>query len=104
MIQKLREHRMAAHILDGPRGPAGEVKLGAIAIAHVAKAVIVPGVVIAECAWYFNSWDRFMIPKPFSRVTVKYLPLMRLPESMNKAELENQRQKLENMMRPYLNI
>ena len=102
MIQRLKDHRLAAHILDGPRGPAGDVKLGAIAIAHGAGAVIVPVVVIAERAWYFNSWDRFMIPKPFSRVTVKYFPMIELPKSLSKSDIEHQRKKLEEMMRPYL--
>jgi hypothetical protein len=99
MIYRLRDYRLAAHILDGPRGPAGVAKLGAIAIAHGAGAVIVPGVVIADRAWYLHSWDRFMIPKPFSRVTVKYLARIELP-----SEMENQRKKLEEMMLPYLRL
>jgi lysophospholipid acyltransferase (LPLAT)-like uncharacterized protein len=102
MIHRLRDYRLAAHIIDGPRGPAGVVKLGAIAIANGAGAVIVPGVVIADRAWYLKSWDRFMIPKPFARVTVKYLPMIELPPAMDKAELENQRKKLEVIMQPYL--
>lgn len=104
MIRRLRDHRLAAHLLDGPQGPAGEVKLGAIAIARGADAVIVPGIVMVDRAWYLHSWDRFMIPKPFARVTVKYLPKMELPADMDKAEYENQRRKLENIMRPYLII
>lgn len=102
MIRRLKDYRLAAHLLDGPRGPAGVVKLGAIAIAHGAGAVIVPGVVVADRAWYLKSWDRFMIPKPFSRVTVRYLSWMELPSSMDKEEYENQRKKLEDRMLPYL--
>jgi len=95
---------MAAHMLDGPRGPAGLVKLGAIAIARGAGAVIVPSVAIADSAWYLHSWDRFMIPKPFSRVTIKFCPKIELPSAMDKAEFENQRKKLEDIMRPYLKL
>ncbi|MGP8152869.1 MAG: lysophospholipid acyltransferase family protein [Smithella sp.] len=104
MIHRLRDHRLAAHVLDGPRGPAGLVKSGAIAIAHGAGAVIVPAVAIANSAWYLHSWDRFMIPKPFSRVTIKFCPKMELPSAMDKAEFENQRKKLEVIMQPYLRI
>jgi lysophospholipid acyltransferase (LPLAT)-like uncharacterized protein len=104
MIYRLRDHRLAAHLIDGPRGPVGVAKLGAIAIAHGADAVIVPGVVIADHAWYLHSWDRFMIPKPFSRVTVKYLPMIELPPVMDKTEFENQRKKLEEIMQPYLKL
>lgn len=104
MIRRLSDYRLAVHILDGPRGPAGVVKLGAIAIAHGADAVIVPSVVIAERCWRLKSWDRFMIPKPFSRVTVRYLSWIELPSSMDKAEYENQRKKLEDIMLPYLKL
>jgi len=104
MIHRLRDYRLAAHVLDGPRGPAGVVKAGAIAIAHGAGAVIVPGVVIVDRAWYLHSWDRFMIPKPFAHVTIKYLPKIELPPVMDKAEYENQRKRLEEIMQPYLKL
>lgn len=102
MIRRLKDCRFALHILDGPRGPAGVVKAGVISIAHGARAVIVPGVVIADRAWYFQSWDRFMIPKPFARVTIKFFPRIELPSVMDKAEYENQRKKLEMILQPYL--
>jgi lysophospholipid acyltransferase (LPLAT)-like uncharacterized protein len=104
MIRRLNDHRLAVHILDGPRGPLGVVKPGAIAIAQGAGAVIVPIVIIADRAWYLHSWDRFMIPKPFSRVTVKYFAKIELPPEMDKAEYENQRKKLEDIMRPYIRL
>jgi len=102
MIRRLKDHRLAVHILDGPQGPLGEVKPGVIAIAHGARAVIIPSVIIAERAWYFNSWDRFMIPKPFSSVTIKYFPKIELPRKMDKDDFENNRKKLEDIMKPYL--
>jgi lysophospholipid acyltransferase (LPLAT)-like uncharacterized protein len=104
MIRRLKDYRFALHILDGPRGPAGVVKAGVIAIAHDAGAVIVPGVIIADRAWYLQSWDRFMIPKPFARVTIKFFPKIELPPVMDKAEYENQRKKLEMIMQPYLKL
>jgi lysophospholipid acyltransferase (LPLAT)-like uncharacterized protein len=102
--RRLKDYRLAAHILDGPRGPAGVVKAGAIAIARIAGAAIVPVVTVADRAWYLHSWDRFMIPKPFARVTIKFLPIIELPPVLDKAEYENQRKKLEITMRPYLKL
>jgi len=32
----------------------------------------VPVVAVADRAWHLRSWDRFMIPKPFARVTIAY--------------------------------
>ena len=57
MITHLKTHKFAAHILDGPQGPIGKVKPGAIKIAHKSGALIVPFYVVADNAWYFNSWD-----------------------------------------------
>ena len=63
VISHIKETGLGAHILDGPTGPIGKVKAGAISIALATDAVIVPFYVSADRAWYFNSWDRFCIPK-----------------------------------------
>ena len=42
VIKYLKETGLAAHIMDGPRGPIGKVKSGAISIALAADAMIVP--------------------------------------------------------------
>jgi lysophospholipid acyltransferase (LPLAT)-like uncharacterized protein len=104
MINRIKQHRLAAHIMDGPRGPAGIVKVGVIALAHNADAVIVPAYAMADRAWYMHSWDKFMIPKPFARVTVNFCPQIKLPPAKDKADFEGQRQMLENIMRPYLHL
>jgi hypothetical protein len=57
---------------DGPRGPARSFASGAIVAAHRAGAPIVAIGVSASRAWYLKSWDSFMIPKPFARLTVAY--------------------------------
>ena len=102
MIERLRITGLAAHILDGPRGPAGVVKNGAISMAQGAGAVIVPVSVIADNAWYFNSWDRFQLPKPFSRVRIRYGDMIHLPPVASSEAFERQRKYLEETMRPGL--
>jgi len=102
MIARLNQGRLAVHLLDGPRGPAGVVKAGAIAIASGADAAIVPGFVAADRAWYMGSWDRYMIPKPFARVTVTFCPLLKMPPIKDDHIFEEQRQILENTLQPYL--
>jgi lysophospholipid acyltransferase (LPLAT)-like uncharacterized protein len=57
---------------DGPRGPARRFASGALVAAHRAGAPIIPIGVSASRAWRLKSWDGFMIPKPFARVTVAY--------------------------------
>lgn len=64
-------HDLAVTV-DGPRGPAGTVAPGAPVIAQRTGAAMVPVGAWASRAWRLKSWDRFMIPKPFARVTVAY--------------------------------
>jgi hypothetical protein len=99
MVEALSENRLAVHIVDGPNGPAGRVKAGAIALAHAADAVIVPFYVTADRAWYFNSWDRFFIPKPFARVVLRFGETITLEATENSDAFEEQRLALERTMR-----
>ena len=98
----LNRARLAAHIVDGPRGPAGRVKAGIIRLAHTTGAAVVPFSVSAEKAWYFNSWDRFMLPKPLSRVTLCFGSMIRFDAPQNNSDFEQQRRYLEKTMRPFL--
>jgi len=101
MIRALKQSRLAGHIVDGPRGPAGIVKPGVAALAKSAQAVVVPLWASADRAWYANSWDRFMIPKPFSHVTLTFgAPIQ--PEEMASRSVEQARLLIENTMRPFL--
>jgi lysophospholipid acyltransferase (LPLAT)-like uncharacterized protein len=102
IIAKLQETKLAAHILDGPRGPAGEVKAGVIRLAHAADAVIVPFHVTPQKAWYFNSWDKFFMPKPFSRVSLHFHAPIKFDQVTDPANFEAQRRLLEEIMLPKL--
>ena len=55
---------------DGPLGPHAQFKPGVVLMARVNGAVMLPLSCAAERAWTLRRWDRFMIPKPFSRVVV----------------------------------
>lgn len=57
---------------DGPKGPAKKFAPGALVAAQRSDSFIVPIGVTADRAWHLRSWDRFMIPKPFARVTIAY--------------------------------
>jgi lysophospholipid acyltransferase (LPLAT)-like uncharacterized protein len=102
MIDNLKQFRLAAHILDGPRGPAGRVKAGAIQLAHAAQAMIVPIYAAADKAWYFKSWDKFMLPKPFAKVTLRFGGMIDFNTLNCENDFEAQRLELENTMLPGL--
>ncbi len=103
MIECINKTGLAAHILDGPLGPAGIVKAGVIKMAMDTGARLVPVYTEADKYWTFNSWDRFMIPKPFARVTIRYGEMLPpVPPGEDPEELERHRKNLEELMRPAL--
>jgi lysophospholipid acyltransferase (LPLAT)-like uncharacterized protein len=71
LLETMREGFDVGITPDGPRGPAYVVKPGALIVARRAKAAIL--LVGADCksAWRLGSWDRFYLPKPFSRVEMR---------------------------------
>ena len=78
LVRELEQGREVAVTPDGPRGPAERFAPGALVAAQRAGAHIIPVAASARPAWRLRSWDRFMIPKPFARVTVAYGPPTRV--------------------------
>lgn len=68
----LRAGRPAAIALDGPLGPRRVLTPGALVAAQRNEALLLPLHATADRGWRFGSWDRFLVPKPFARVTVRY--------------------------------
>jgi lysophospholipid acyltransferase (LPLAT)-like uncharacterized protein len=72
LVRELRDGHDVAVTPDGPRGPARQFAPGALIAAQRAGAPVVSVGAGATRAWRLRSWDDFMIPKPFSRVTIAY--------------------------------
>jgi lysophospholipid acyltransferase (LPLAT)-like uncharacterized protein len=102
MIHHMQHAGFSGHVLDGPRGPAGIVKAGVISLARASGAMVVPLYTSADRAWYFNSWDRFMLPKPFARVTLRFGDMLDLTSGENAEDFEYQRVRLQEIMQPGL--
>jgi lysophospholipid acyltransferase (LPLAT)-like uncharacterized protein len=95
MVEDLVHHQLAAHILDGPRGPRGVVKPGLIVMAQLSGVPIVPVYISVNRAWVLDSWDRFIIPKPFSTVVIRWDSPIYVPQSMDNETFEDTRKKIE---------
>ena len=102
IISHLDHHSLAAHVVDGPRGPIGIVKPGAVKMAQESGALVIHCYIDPDDAWYVKSWDQFMIPKPFSKVRLCYQPEMVVPETGTSEEFEAHRRRLEKKMRSHL--
>ena len=100
MVGYLKQSGLAAHIVDGPKGPAGIVKAGGVSLARATGAVVVPVYATSDRAWYINSWDHFMLPKPFARVNLRFGEMLDLSSGASDEDFELQRVRLQKIMQP----
>jgi hypothetical protein len=102
MVGQLERSGLAAHIVDGPKGPAGIIKAGVVSLARAAGAVVVPIYTSSDRAWYFNSWDRFVLPKPFAKVHLRFGEMLDLTTGEGNETFEGHRSRLQEIMLPGL--
>jgi lysophospholipid acyltransferase (LPLAT)-like uncharacterized protein len=72
MARAFQIGRDCAITADGPRGPAFIAKPGITQLATRLDAPVGTFYALPERAWQLRSWDRFLIPKPFSRVILSW--------------------------------
>jgi lysophospholipid acyltransferase (LPLAT)-like uncharacterized protein len=84
---------------DGPRGPVYRLQAGVVKVAQLTKVPVFP-IHVRYCKCFrLKSWDRFMIPWPFSRVDVTFGELHHVPRTRTEEEFETQRLELENILK-----
>lgn len=83
---------------DGPRGPRYVIQPGAIKLAESSGAPIIPVHVRFASAWRLKTWDRFVIPLPFSQVEVTFAEPIRIERGMDNGAFETRRQEIEKLM------
>jgi lysophospholipid acyltransferase (LPLAT)-like uncharacterized protein len=88
--------------VDGPKGPAGVIKSGVASLARATGAVVVPVYTTSDRAWYFNRWDRFMLPKPFASVNLRFGEMLDLTSGVSDKDFELHRVRLQEIMQPFL--
>lgn len=73
---------------DGPVGPARYFKSGILLAARVGLAPLLPIGCAATRAWRFDTWDRFMLPKPFAKIAIIVGEPMQVPARAGAEEQE----------------
>ena len=99
LVAYLVDNRAAVHAVDGPRGPKGAVKAGIVRIAQLSGAVIYPVYISTNRAWVLKSWDRFLIPKPFSRLMIRWGEPFPVLNQLTEPEFDVLREKIEVQIR-----
>lgn len=94
-----REKRRAVFTIDGPKGPRHQAKDGVIFLAQRAGAKILPLRAFPEHRTVFNSWDRFVLPWPFTRCHIYFGESMAVTEEkLTPDVLARERERLEACM------
>lgn len=83
---------------DGPRGPRRHVELGLIYLAAKTGLPLVLAGVGHDRPWRLKTWDRFAIPRPWSKSVIVTLEPIQIPEDATRAELEAFRQHVEEAL------
>ncbi len=83
---------------DGPRGPRYQISPGIIKLAQITGGTILPIHVRFSSYWELKSWDRFILPKPFSTVEITFAPLHQVPPTTDAEAFEQERLRFEAVL------
>ncbi|MFQ5715167.1 MAG: lysophospholipid acyltransferase family protein [Candidatus Scalinduaceae bacterium] len=99
MIKKAKEGETSLAITpDGPRGPRFMVQPGIIFLGQKTGYPILPASLGLTKYWELPSWDKFRIPKPFSKVVLTYGDPIMIPPKLDKSKVEEYRELLEKTL------
>ena len=98
MIKALQNGSDMVIAPDGPRGPRQKAQIGVIELSRITGRPIVPVTFSASKKMVFNSWDRFVLPYPFSRGVFIWGEPIQVDPQGDRAHLEEKRLLLENRL------
>jgi len=100
-LRKLKRLGTTTHLAfppDGPRGPRREMAMGAVYVASRVQMPITLMGIGYDRPYRFKSWDRFAIPRPYSRARCLFSESIRVPSKLDREGLEYYQQKIERVM------
>jgi len=98
IVRIVKNGGSVALVADGSRGPAFKAQDGTIKIAKVTGVPILPITYNASRKKVLNSWDKFIIPYPFSEIVVIYGDPIYVPKDADNEAMEIKRQELEKKL------
>ena len=98
LIKVLRKNQKIIIIADGSRGPRCVAQPGSVQLAGITGAPIFPMTFGAQNKVVLNSWDRFVLPLPFTRCTLNFSSPISLPPKSSEQTIEEKRLELETAL------
>lgn len=98
MRRELEQGWIVAFTLDGPKGPRHVVKPGPALLARATGVPMAMFHIALSDAWVLNTWDRLIIPKPFSRALMRVGRTISVPTQADEAQREQALQDLQESL------
>jgi len=98
MNRALASGRIAAFTIDGPRGPRFRAKPGPVMLARMSGAPILCFYLAVDRPWIVRSWDAMMIPRPFSKVHLRWTKLIYVPADATNEQMNECHQQMQDSL------
>jgi lysophospholipid acyltransferase (LPLAT)-like uncharacterized protein len=95
MRREIEQGWTVAFTIDGPRGPRYVAKPGPVVLARATGAPMVAFHIALEDPWVLNTWDKSMVPKPFSRALLRISRGINVPEKAGETERDRYHEELQ---------
>lgn len=97
LLEKSRTMNLAI-TPDGPRGPRRSLAIGPVFLASKLEMPLIPMGFGYDRPWRAKSWDRFAVPRPFSRARAVVGPALSIPPNLDRDGLERCRREVEGTL------
>jgi len=94
----VRHHSSPIMIPDGPRGPIYRCKAGVVVLAQTSGAPIQPLAGAARSSWHLRSWDRMIVPRPFTTVRIVIGEALTIPSGGGAQDLAERQAEVEKRL------
>lgn len=98
LAEFMNSHGDAFITPDGPRGPAYELQDGIVFLAQRTGVPVVPVNFEYSACWRLDNWDRFILPKPFSKVRMILGQPLQIGSTFTDQDFETERLRLQTSM------
>lgn len=88
LVRQLEEGASVGVAVDGPKGPFGTIQEGILQLARLTGAPILPLVARPQRAGSLSTWDRTVIPYPFTRVTFSHGALLEISRQAGRRDID----------------
>ena len=96
--REIAEGWTVAFTIDGPRGPRFVTKPGPVLLARTSRVPMAVFHIAIEDPWILNTWDRLLIPKPFSKALMRVGTLIPVPEDLEAEQIDHYNQVLQSSL------